>query len=192
MLVVAGDGSRRAALAYRAARLPVRFAGHIADRAAVAALLASADVVLAPGPVETFGLAALEALACGTPVVVNEAERAARGGRRRRASRCAGTPEAFADGVRRLMDAPRGRAPGRRPGPGRAVRLAAGRWTGFLRAHGARRRRATCRWPAPLRPAVPAGRGTLRRSALPYPRSAASGAARHAGADGAGTATSNA
>ena len=37
------------------------------------ALLATADVVLAPGPVETFGLAALEALACGTPVVVNAA-----------------------------------------------------------------------------------------------------------------------
>jgi alpha-1,6-mannosyltransferase len=34
-------------------------------------LLATADVVLAPGPVETFGLAALEALACGTPVVVS-------------------------------------------------------------------------------------------------------------------------
>jgi alpha-1,6-mannosyltransferase len=28
-------------------------------------------VVLAPGPAETFGLAALEALACGTPVVVS-------------------------------------------------------------------------------------------------------------------------
>ena len=73
MLVVAGDGSRRAALAYRAARLPVRFAGHITDRDDVAALLASADVAVAPGPVETFGLAALEALACGTPVVVNDA-----------------------------------------------------------------------------------------------------------------------
>jgi alpha-1,6-mannosyltransferase len=28
-------------------------------------------VAIAPGPVETFGLAALEALACGTPVVVS-------------------------------------------------------------------------------------------------------------------------
>ncbi|MFY9933912.1 MAG: glycosyltransferase, partial [Streptosporangiaceae bacterium] len=36
-----------------------------------AALLASADVALAPGPAETFGLAALEALACATPVVVS-------------------------------------------------------------------------------------------------------------------------
>ena len=43
--------------------------GHLADRRAVAQLLGSADVVLAPGPVETFGLAALEALACGTPIV---------------------------------------------------------------------------------------------------------------------------
>ena len=38
---------------------------------AEAALLASADVAIAPGPAETFGLAALEALACGTPVVVS-------------------------------------------------------------------------------------------------------------------------
>jgi alpha-1,6-mannosyltransferase len=28
-------------------------------------------VAIAPGPAETFGLAALEALACGTPVVVS-------------------------------------------------------------------------------------------------------------------------
>ena len=33
--------------------------------------MASADVALAPGPHETFGLAALEALACGTPAVVS-------------------------------------------------------------------------------------------------------------------------
>jgi alpha-1,6-mannosyltransferase len=47
----------------------VQLVGHLADRRAVARLLGAADVVLAPGPVETFGLAALEALACGTPVV---------------------------------------------------------------------------------------------------------------------------
>ncbi|KAB1949692.1 glycosyltransferase family 1 protein [Micromonospora sp. ALFpr18c] len=73
VLVMAGDGPLRAALARQAAGLPVTFTGFLPDRAAVAALLASADVVLAPGPVETFGLAGLEALACGTPVVVNAA-----------------------------------------------------------------------------------------------------------------------
>jgi alpha-1,6-mannosyltransferase len=73
VLVVAGDGPLRRRLERQAAgaSLPVHFAGFITDRAAVAALLATADVVLAPGPVETFGLAALEALACGTPVVVS-------------------------------------------------------------------------------------------------------------------------
>ncbi|MGF1427640.1 glycosyltransferase [Kitasatospora sp. LaBMicrA B282] len=72
-LVVAGTGPLRARLAEQAdrERLPVRFLGHLADRAQLAALLACADVVLAPGPVETFGLAALEALACGTPVAVS-------------------------------------------------------------------------------------------------------------------------
>ena len=72
-LVVAGDGPLRARLERRAARagLPVTFAGFLSGRADLAALLASADVALAPGPAETFGLAALEALACGTPVVVS-------------------------------------------------------------------------------------------------------------------------
>ncbi len=72
-LVVAGDGPLRSRLERRAARagLPVTFAGFLTRRADLAALLASADVVIAPGPAETFGLAALEALACGTPVVVS-------------------------------------------------------------------------------------------------------------------------
>jgi len=72
-LVVAGDGPLRAGLERRAVRagLPVTFAGFLPGRADLAALLASADVALAPGPAETFGLAALEALACGTPVVVS-------------------------------------------------------------------------------------------------------------------------
>jgi len=72
-LVVAGDGPQRPRLERRAARtgLPVTFAGFLPGRADLAALLASADVAIAPGPAETFGLAALEALACGTPVVVS-------------------------------------------------------------------------------------------------------------------------
>ena len=72
-LVVAGDGPLRPRLERRAARdrLPVTFAGFLPDRTALAALLASADVAIAPGPAETFGLAGLEALACGTPVVVS-------------------------------------------------------------------------------------------------------------------------
>jgi alpha-1,6-mannosyltransferase len=161
VLVVAGDGSRRAALAYRAARLPVRFAGHIADRSAVAALLASADVVVAPGPVETFGLAALEGLACGTPVVVNAAsalpEVVGDAGVAVR-----GTPEAFADGVRDIMQRPE---PQRRA----AARARAERFgwpqavDGFLRAHGLEAATAgSCAAssrqhtpPATLRPAAP-------------------------------------
>jgi alpha-1,6-mannosyltransferase len=71
-LVIAGDGPRREALERRAAGLPVTFLGFVAERNDVARLLASSDVSLAPGPHETFGLAALEALASGTPVVVSE------------------------------------------------------------------------------------------------------------------------
>jgi alpha-1,6-mannosyltransferase len=69
-LTFVGDGPLRRRLARTARRrgLAVRFAGHLADRAAVAAALASADVAVCPCPYETFGLAALEALACGTPI----------------------------------------------------------------------------------------------------------------------------
>lgn len=67
-----GDGPLRGPLedAARRRRLPIRFTGHLADREAVAAALASADVAVCPCPHETFGLAALEALACGTPIAV--------------------------------------------------------------------------------------------------------------------------
>ena len=68
-LVIAGSGPLTASLRRRARGLPVELVGHLPDRASIADLLGAADIVLAPGPVETFGLAALEALACGTPVV---------------------------------------------------------------------------------------------------------------------------
>jgi alpha-1,6-mannosyltransferase len=70
-LVVVGEGPMRTRLERQAARLPVDFTGFINCRDTVATILASADVSLAPGPHETFGLAALEALACGTPAVVS-------------------------------------------------------------------------------------------------------------------------
>jgi alpha-1,6-mannosyltransferase len=73
VLVVAGGGPSQPRMQAdaRSAGLPVRFLRFVADRDHLAALLATADIVIAPGPVETFGLAALEALASGTPVVVS-------------------------------------------------------------------------------------------------------------------------
>ncbi|MGY1604066.1 glycosyltransferase [Geodermatophilus sp. SYSU D00815] len=68
-LVVAGDGPLRERLRAAAGDLPVEWLGFVPGRERLAGVLADADVALAPGPVETFGLAALEALACGTPVV---------------------------------------------------------------------------------------------------------------------------
>ena len=72
-LVVAGGGPMADRLAANASArdLPVTFLGHLTEREDLAGLLASADLVLAPGPIETFGLAALEALASGTPVVAS-------------------------------------------------------------------------------------------------------------------------
>ena len=68
-LWMVGDGPRRNTLEAQARDLPVVFTGHLQDRSELARLLARADAALAPCPYETFGLAALEALACGTPVV---------------------------------------------------------------------------------------------------------------------------
>ena len=51
--------------------LPVTFMGYIVDRKMLAEIIASADVSIAPGPIETFCLAALESLASGTPVVAS-------------------------------------------------------------------------------------------------------------------------
>ncbi|MFK3980005.1 glycosyltransferase [Micromonospora sp. NPDC050397] len=132
-LVVVGDGPRRAALEYRATGLPVHFTGFLPDRDRVAALLASADVVVAPGPVETFGLAGLEALACGTPVVVNAASalpevvgEAGLG--------ADGTGAAFAEAIVTLLSRPERRATAR----ARAERFGwAASVEGFLQAHDA-------------------------------------------------------
>jgi alpha-1,6-mannosyltransferase len=67
-LVVVGDGPQRDELHRLGDGLPIRFVGHIADRATVAGILRRADVAILPSPIETFGLSCLEAMACGTPV----------------------------------------------------------------------------------------------------------------------------
>jgi alpha-1,6-mannosyltransferase len=72
-LVLAGDGPLRAALVRRAgAECPgrIHFLDNIQDRAALADLLTDADVFVHPNPREPFGIAPLEAMAAGLPVVV--------------------------------------------------------------------------------------------------------------------------
>ncbi|MEU2176656.1 glycosyltransferase [Nocardia sp. NPDC019219] len=106
-LSVIGDGPLRARLEHQAAGLPVVFHGHLTDRSAMAALVADADIAVFPSPAETFGLAVLEALACGTPVVVPTAG-AARElvGDPGSGVVCDGTPSGLADGVRALLTLP--------------------------------------------------------------------------------------
>lgn len=139
-LLVAGDGPQRDVLARSAEDLPVHWLGFVRDRAELAALMAAADVFLAPGPVETFGLAALEALACGTPAVVNRHSALPEVvGGAGRASASSGW--VFADCVEELMatdEAERRHAA--------RTRAEAFPWStttdGFLEAHGLRRQLA--------------------------------------------------
>ncbi|MFG2845041.1 glycosyltransferase [Kitasatospora sp. NPDC048296] len=138
VLVVAGTGPLRKRLAARAARLrlPVRFLGHLNRREALARLLGCADVVLAPGPVETFGLAAMEALACGTPVAVSRSS-ALPGLIGLAGVAAVDTGAGFACAVRELLRRPEGtrraaaRAQAERYGWSTAV-------AAFLAAHGVR------------------------------------------------------
>jgi alpha-1,6-mannosyltransferase len=70
-LVIIGGGPLSQKLERESHDLPVTFTGYIANPIKIAEILAAADVSVAPGPLETFCLSALESLSCGTPVVAN-------------------------------------------------------------------------------------------------------------------------
>jgi len=73
-LVMVGDGPDRELAQQEAERLgvkrDVRFVGRVDD---VGDLLQRADLFLLPSETESFGLAALEAMACGVPVIASKA-----------------------------------------------------------------------------------------------------------------------
>jgi alpha-1,6-mannosyltransferase len=71
-LVLVGDGPSRHFFQRRCRASRVVWLAYERDREKLADLLAAADIYLAPGPAETFGLAALEAMASGLPVVSSD------------------------------------------------------------------------------------------------------------------------
>ncbi|MBA2292869.1 MAG: N-acetyl-alpha-D-glucosaminyl L-malate synthase BshA [Gemmatimonadales bacterium] len=91
-LMMVGDGPDRQDAENEAKELgvaaDVRFLGRLDT---VAPLLAASDLLLLPSQTESFGLAALEAMACGTPVV---------------ASRIGGIPEVIIDGINGILEPP--------------------------------------------------------------------------------------
>lgn len=106
-LDVYGSGPHRGELEALARSAPVVFHGHLADRHELARRIGGADIALSVCPGETFGLAVLEALACGTPVVT-----AHEGGARELVDAESGAwappdPASLADAVHELADRPR-------------------------------------------------------------------------------------
>jgi N-acetyl-alpha-D-glucosaminyl L-malate synthase BshA len=91
-LVMIGDGPDRDDAEKEAGELKVedsvRFLGRLGN---VANLLQASDLFLLPSQSESFGLAALEALACGVPVV---------------STRAGGIPELVEDGVSGILEPP--------------------------------------------------------------------------------------
>ncbi len=88
-LLMIGDGPDRSAAEYLAHRLGVFQHIHfVGKQENVNELLALADLMIMPSEMESFGLAALEAMACGVPAI---------------ATRVGGVPELIDDGINGLL-----------------------------------------------------------------------------------------
>lgn len=91
-LIMVGDGPDRGPAEFLARELGVeRWVEFVGKQAHVERLIPQADVLLLPSALEAFGLAALEAMACGVPPV---------------ATRVGGVPELVNDGVDGFLEAP--------------------------------------------------------------------------------------
>jgi alpha-1,6-mannosyltransferase len=104
-LAIVGSGPARRRLQRMRGAERVHWIAYQQDRDVLADLLAAADLCVAPGSVETFGLSALEALACGTPLLAADrggvAETVARSGAG--ATFVSGSGGSLADEAERLM-----------------------------------------------------------------------------------------
>jgi alpha-1,6-mannosyltransferase len=70
VLLVAGDGPEcKKIKRYEVEHSGIKYLGHIDSPKDLARIYASSDVFIMPGRNETFGMATIEALACGLPVV---------------------------------------------------------------------------------------------------------------------------
>jgi alpha-1,6-mannosyltransferase len=114
-LVLAGDGPLAPSLHAEAARARgrLRVLGHLGDASTLARLYASADVFVHPNPREPFGIAPLEAMASGCPVVLPSSGGVLSYANPSNAWLARPTPEDFAVAVQAASD-----------GAGRAARVA--------------------------------------------------------------------
>jgi alpha-1,6-mannosyltransferase len=118
-LVILGSGPRMEHAQRISWGLPIDFLGVIDDTAERAAVIAAADIALMPGLSETSGWAALEFLACGTPVVASRASAIAEIVTGAAGLCVESTPVAFADAIEQALVTS---AQSRRPARERAER----------------------------------------------------------------------